>query len=193
MNMNLSRTGDACATPVRSGSSLEFEAMWRGLKKESGLIPNRREFRPERAKSLLRDLVLVEARLGEPPTLPIRLVGSAAQQRIQNNIVGHNYLDFVPPQLHAGVIESVRLIFHHPCGLWQVMTMHYAREYAQNVEITAFPLQADAGSVPLLLVLMQPVEGLVSAIQAQGRAILVDTASVFEFIDVGAGSPAWPV
>lgn len=193
MNMNLAGTEEASVTTSRSKSSLEFEALWRGLKKDGGLIPNRREFKPEKAKSLLRDLLLVEARLGEPPSLPIRLVGSAAQQRIQHNIVGHDYLDFMPPELHAGAIESGRLMFNHPCGLWQVMTMHYAREYAQNVEITAFPLLADAASVPLLLVLMQPVEGLVSAIQAQGRPILVDTASAYEFIDVGAGQPAWPI
>jgi len=193
MNVNLAQAEEASVAPVRSASSLEFEVLWRGLKKESGLIPNRREFKPEKARSLLRDLVLVEARLGEPPSFPIRLVGSGAQQRIQQNIVGHDYLDFLPPELHAGAIESGRLMFNHPCGLWQVMTMHYAREYAQNVEITAFPLLADANSVPLLLVLMQPVKGLVSAIQAQGRPILVDTASVFEFIDIGAGSPPWPV
>lgn len=193
MNMRLIEAEGTSAAPTRSKNSLEFEALWRGLKKDGGLIPNRREFKPEKAKSLLRDLLLVEARLGDPASLPIRLVGSAAQQRIQHNIVGHDYLDFMPPELHAGAIESGRLMFNHPCGLWQVMTMHYAREYAQNVEITAFPLLADAASVPLLLVLMQPVAGLVSAIQAQGRPILVDTASAFEFIDVGAGSPAWPV
>src|SRR5262249_4363437 len=126
-------------------------------------------------------------------SFPIRLVGSAAQERIQQNIAGHDYLDFLPRDLHAGAVESARLMFDHPCGLWQVMTMHYAREYGQNVEVRVFPVLADSTSVPLLLALMQAVKGLVSAMQAQGRAILVDTASVFEFIDVGAGAPDWPV
>lgn len=193
MNMNLTQAADASTAPVRSSSSLKFEALWRGLKKDCGLIPNCREFKPERAKGLLSDLLLIEVHLNEPPSFPIRLVGSAVQQRIQQNIVGHNYLDFLPVELHAGAIESGRVMFDHPCGLWQVMAMHYAREYAQNVEITAFPLLADAINIPLLLVHMQPVAGLVSAIEAHGRPILVDTASMFEFIDIGAGSPTWLV
>jgi hypothetical protein len=174
--------------PIRSDRSLEFEAFWRNLPRKD-LVPHRRDIKPARAAALLRDIVMLEARLNDPVSLRIRLVGSAIHERIQRDITGANYLEFREPQYRAATMESARQITGRPCGLWQVMALHYERGFAQNFELTAFPLMGDEEDVPLLLGLMQPVGGLIRALPSGGRPILADTASVFEYLDIGTGKP----
>jgi len=79
----------------RSPQSLAFEAMWRGLRSD-GLVPRRRDFHPSRALPFLRDLVLLEVPAPGGHQLKIRLTGTGLEQRIQKNIVGRDYLEFLP-------------------------------------------------------------------------------------------------
>ena len=175
---------------TRSLSSLEFEAFWRCLPLQ-GLAPHRREFRPERATRFLKSLILVEAPADAAARLRLRLVGSAIHIRIQRDITGSDYLDFLAPAYHAGAVESGRTMLQQPCGLWQCMDVHYERGFAQSWEITVFPLLADPDGLPLLLAHVEPCATLVTPEPAHGRAMLVDTASHYAFIDVGAGLPAF--
>jgi hypothetical protein len=189
MDSDMPRTGSAAnaapASAARSDKSRDFESFWRSLPKD-GLVPHRRDLKPARAGALLRDIVMLEARLGEDPSLRVRLVGSAVQERIQKNITGQDYLDFRAPEFRAGTIEATRRMVCRPCGLWQVMAMHYERGFAQNFELTAFPLRSDDEDVPLILGLMTPLGGLVSARSLNGRPIMADTATLFEYIAIGA-------
>jgi hypothetical protein len=176
----------------RSAESLAFEAHWRNLPK-TGLVPERVQFKPEKAARFLRNLVLVEAPDADATRVNIRLAGSGVQERMHRDITGHDYLDFLPKPYHDGALASAKLMLSYPCGLWQVMAVHYERGYSQNVEITAFPLIAGEGSAPLLVIVMIPVAGLVKAHPSPGKVMVADTASTFEFIDIGAGVPVWPI
>ena len=82
----------------RSRQSLEFETMWRALPKERA-VPHRRDFNPARAASLLRHIMLVEMRLDAMPSFPVRLVGGAAVEKIQRDLRGHDFLEFMPAEL----------------------------------------------------------------------------------------------
>jgi hypothetical protein len=177
---------------VRSDRSREFEIYWRGLPRD-GLIPHRRDVKPARVASLLRDIVMLEARLGENPSLRIRLVGSSIQERIQNDITGRDYLDFRPAEYRADTLDAARRMISQPCGLWQVMAMHYERGFAQNFELTAFPLLGDDSDVALIFGLMNPAGGLVRARPSNGNPIVADAATTYEFIDIGADIPAQPL
>jgi hypothetical protein len=173
----------------RSRQSLEFEEFWRSLPKQA-LLPHRRDFNPARAASLLRSVMLIELRLGGNTSLPVRLVGSAISERIQRDITAHDYLEFLPPELRPGAIETARLMLNHPCGLWQVTPLHYERGLAENYEMTAFPLLGEP--VPFLIGVVIPRSELVRPVSPGNRAVLAGTATEFEFLDVGAGIPAWP-
>ena len=176
---------------ARSDRSREFEAFWRNLPK-SGLVPHRRDVKPGRAAQLLRDIVMLEARLGEAPSLRIRLIGSSIQDRIQTNVTGRDYLDFRPEEYRAATIKSVKLMCTQPCGVWQVMAMHYERGFAQYFELTALPLLGDDADVPLVLGLMNPTGGLVRAVSVRGRPIMANSATTYDYIDIGAGKPVRP-
>jgi hypothetical protein len=172
---------------ARSERSREFEKFWRGLPKE-GLVPHRRDVKPARAAAFLRDVVMLESRFDDTPSLRIRLVGSSIQERIQSNITGLDYLDFRPVEYHAATLEAARLMSGQPCGMWQVMAMHYERGFAQYFELTAFPLLGD--DVPLIFGLMTPTGGLVRAVSVRGKPIMADTATTYDYIDIGAGKPS---
>ena len=179
------------AKPLRSTESRAFEAMWRGLRR-GALIPARSDFDPRSAIPFLKNIVLVDVPQFDGDSVRVRLVGTGFERRIQNNITGLNYLDHLPEAFHADALESIRLLFSQPCGLWQVMTMHYERMFAEPLEVTVFPLDRDGDKPPLLLTHVKPIGKPAVPTPTDGKAMRADTASHFAFIDIGAGEPSWP-
>ena len=173
----------------RTNLSREFEAMWRALPRD-GLIPNRREFRPERAPKFLRHILLCEALPEGKNAVCIRLVGSEFELRVKRDLRGLDYLQFLHESLHDDAIESVRQIVRRPCALWQITPVHYERGYSHLVEFTIFPLGPGANGVDLLLVLTQSRQGLLPHEPTNTKVMSVGTAVKYEFIDIGAGVPA---
>jgi hypothetical protein len=172
----------------RTPLSREFESFYRALPRE-GHIPHRKVFRPERAAKFLRHIILCDVLTAGAPAIRMRLIGSAFEENIQRNIAGHDYLQYLPPRYHAGAVEAARHIVGRPCGLWQVVPLHYERGYGHNVELTAFPLAPGPDGVHLLLVLTQTPGGPITGTPTDGKALAVDTASRYQYIDLGAGTP----
>jgi hypothetical protein len=179
------------AVPARSAESRAFEAMWKSLR-HGTLIPLRSHFKPRLAVPFLQNIVLTEIPQFDGDGVRVRLVGSGFERRIQRNIAGVNYLDHLPEKFHADALQSIRLIFSQPCGLWQIMTMHYERMFAEPLEVTILPLSGDADRPSILLNYVKPVPQVAQPTPTNGMAMRVDTASHFQFIDVGAGVPDWP-
>ncbi|MBS0469590.1 MAG: PAS domain-containing protein [Proteobacteria bacterium] len=175
--------------PERSTLSVAFEAFWRALPK-SGLVPQRADFRPERAGKFLRHIMLCEAQLDGQSAVRMRLVGTEFENRIQRDVRGKDYLDFLPEAHHASAIESVREIVTRPCGLWQVMPVHYERGFAHYLELTIFPLRPGADGADLLLVLTQPIPIYLLPTPTGDKVMRADTALAYRFIDIGGGAPA---
>src|SRR4249920_892272 len=90
--------------PVRSALSDEFEAFWRALPSDGALVPNRSVFRPERAPRFLRHLLLCEALPDGKSCIRMRLVGSEFAARVQRDLKGQDYLQYLPPAYHAAAI-----------------------------------------------------------------------------------------
>lgn len=171
-------------TPTRTALSHAFEAFYRTLPVESGLIPSRATFRPERAGKFLKHLVLCEV---VTDGLRMRLVGGAVEQRIQRSVTGQNYLDYLLPAFHAAAMVTVREIVTRPCGLWQVQPMLFAGGHAQPTELTVLPLRQDGA--PLLLVLTQPMESTAVYVAMSDKMIAAGSMLGTQFIDLGAGLP----
>ena len=177
------------ATAVRTELSLAFEAFYRALPMDvGGFIPNRSVFRPERAAKFLKHIVLCEA-LDGAGGLRMRLVGSEFQQRIQRDVKGQNYFEYLMPQYRQAAMDSIREIVQRPCGLWQIMPVHYERRYAQHVELTVLPLGPGPDGVNLLLVLTQPMQDLVMPVSTGDKVMAAGTALTYQYIDLGAGVP----
>lgn len=176
--------------PSRSSSSLAFQDFWSGLRRGEP-IAHRRDFSPAKATGFLRDIVLIEVPDSGAGAMRVRVTGSSFDLQAGMSITGHSYLDFVPEQLHQGLRKSVRLMLDHPCGLWQVMPIHYEKGIAQQAEVTAFPLLPAENDAPLLLCLVKFPGCPVRPISPGGKAMIVETAIAYEFLDIGKGSPRY--
>jgi hypothetical protein len=172
----------------RSPQSIAFEAMWRGLR-TGGLVPRRSDFHPSKALPFLRDLVLLEVPPPGERQLRIRLAGTGIEQRIQNNIVGRDYLEFLPAIYHDGALTSAQIMADLPCGLWQLTNVHYERGTAQLLELTAFPLISDGGRQ--ILGLLRGTGKYQPPTFVPDKALQADTALKFEFLEIGNGVPEW--
>src|SRR5579871_2251851 len=172
----------------RTQGSLEFEALWRSLPR-AGLVPSRSSFNPARAAKLLPKLILVEAPTARRKGLYFRLVGQALNENVQQNMTGTNWLDVLPEAHHAEALESARLICEHPCGIWQLTPVHYERGFSQLIEVTIFPLGPGADGIPLMLGSLEFLTTNNLKRVELGKGLSAETSQVFEFIDIGAGTP----
>lgn len=191
---SVARMNQALAKAVpstRSDLSRDFEARWRAIPKR-GKVPTRAEFSPRAFAPMLRHIMLLDFSTADgAPWTRIRVVGDGIREQVQSDLTSHDYLEFLPRQFHDGAAASVELIFNHPCGLWQIMAAHYQRGFSQYLELTALPLVTEHG-VGQLLGLLAPHRGHVVPMPPGLSVMSVDTAVTFEFLDVGAGRPAWP-
>ena len=154
-------------------------------------MPTRDAFHPGKARNLIGDLVLVEApeRTGE--ALRIRVTGGRFDELIGSDLTGCNPHDLLPRKHRPGAVESTRLIFEMPCGVWQVTPAHLVRGYAMHLEITMLPLGPDKTGSHFLLCHVRSYGDLMRAHLPTPNGLGLDTATTFEFLDVGAGVPAW--
>jgi hypothetical protein len=180
----------ASATFQRSAESQAFEDFWRSLRSE-GFVPKRADFHPSRAVRFLRSIVLLDVPSGPGGAIRIRVSSQTCNQLGGRNLSGENPLDYLPEQFHAGAVESARLMVAHPCGLWQISPVHLLRGYATYLEITIFPLAPGEGAAPSLLGHVRHTGGLIPASLSADRGFAFDTATQFEFLNIGAGVPHW--
>lgn len=177
------------ATTTRTELSEAFEAFYRALPTDGAVIPNRAVFRPERAAKFLKHIVLCEAVTDGVGALRMRLVGSEFAQRIQRDVKGEDYFDYLMPAYRASAMLAIREIVERPCGLWQIMPVHYERGYAQHIELTVLPLGPGPDGVSLLLVLTQPMQDLVLPVSTNNKIMAAGTALTYRYLDLGAGVP----
>jgi hypothetical protein len=177
---------DAEIVPERSAQSLAFEAMWRALPRE-GLIPLRSAFRPELARKMLANLVLLEVDLGATVTTRIRLVGGILRDLVAANVTGLDYLDLVPDKAYQA--EYLRTCLLHPCASWAMSKIEYERGYTGLFEITSFPLTAGQTGRYFSLAHIHEFGGTDPGHKPIGGPLQVRPAIAKGYIDIGAGVP----
>ena len=172
---------------VRSSESLAFETVWSRLPRK-GRLPSRGAFEPRLAKALLRNLLLVQAPSTVDPTLHIRLVGEAIRAQILNDIVGVDFLDFLPePQQRAVILDVVRDMFSRPCGAWWIAPVHYKRGYSQLWELTAFPLAANERGQAAVVVHVLPFHDVGNTHGIVRKLMIMDYPTQLERIAIDPG------
>jgi hypothetical protein len=162
--------------------------MWRILPR-TGLMPERDAFKPERAKAFLRYLILFSMPEPGSTELKIRLVGSGLHQQIGRDVTGEDYVKFMGEERRRGTLIALDHLFRQPCGIWQVVPVHYERGFSHFWEMTALPLQGNENNRPTVLCYVR-VEGLAPGTVTGNHAMNVGLAEAFSYIDIGAGVPA---
>lgn len=173
----------------RTRDSLTFEAAWRTLPR-SGLVPDRRDLSLHPFKKLLPDIALMDIVPGRPARSRVRVVGERIRERIPFPVVGQDYFHYVPAQMRATAEHRLQTIVAHPCGLWQVLGIHYQRGLFKSLELTVFPLHRVDGP-PQIMILAVYSRGQVCDVPVDLAMISLDRATATAFLDIGAGPPAW--
>ncbi|HEY7978885.1 MAG TPA: hypothetical protein VID67_11855 [Rhizomicrobium sp.] len=185
----LEREPDALSQQ-RTKDSLAFEAAWRALPR-NGFLPDRRDLSLHRFKKMLPDIALLDIIPGEQTRSRVCVVGERIRERIPFPVVGQDYFHFVPAHMRAASERRLRTLVGHPCGLWQVLGIHYQRGLFKSLELTAFPLCRVEGP-PQLMILAVYSRGQACDVPADLAMISLDRATATAFLDVGAGLPIWP-
>jgi hypothetical protein len=175
---------------ARSPESEAFEKLWAALPRPN-LVPDRAEFKPERAKPFLRNLILMAAPTDADGALTIRLIGSSIHEQIGRDVTGLDYVHFLGEDRRAITLVVARKMFEQPCGFWQIAPVHYERGFSQYWEMTGFPLAGNEKSPPLVLAYVRPAERLLQAERTGERAMYVGPATQFAYLDIGAGVPTF--
>lgn len=177
-------------TERRTKDSIAFEAAWRALPR-SGFVPDRGALSLRAFKTMLPDIALLDILPGSPVNSRVCVVGERIRERIPFPVVGQDYFHYVPAHMRAASARRLQTLVCHPCGLWQILGIHYQRGLFKSIELTAFPLWREDG----------PAQIMVLAVYSRGQAcdippdvamISLDRATATAFLDVGAGLPEWP-
>lgn len=174
----------------RTKDSLAFEAAWRALPRK-GLVPDHRDLSLRGFKTFLPDMALMDIQPGTPPSSRVCVVGERIRERIPFPVVGHDYFHYVPAYMRATTELRLQTMVTHPCGVWQVLGIHYQRDLFKSLEITAFPLLRKDGPSQLMILVVYS-RGQVCDVPVDLAMVSLDRASATAFLDVGAGQPVWP-
>lgn len=177
-------------TRQRTRDSLAFEAAWRTLPRH-GLVPDRRDLTLHHFKKMLPDIGLLDIVPGTPARSRVCVVGERIRERVPFPVVGQDYFHYVPAQLRTTAERRLQTLVTHPCGLWQVLGIHYQQGLFKSLELTVFPLWREEGP-PQIMILAVYSRGQVCDVPTDLAMISLDRATASVFLDVGAGLPDWP-
>ena len=119
-----------------------FERLWADLPK-TGMVPHRRDFRPEDLGHALAHMVVHE--LVSPADIRLRLVGSMIAQAYDEEITGRNYLDMVPAERREDASRPFFIACAQPCGMYTRMRSVAWRGLTMRRISLSYPLRDDAG------------------------------------------------
>lgn len=188
---NLSLFPDTAHAQTRSDLSEKFEALWRSLPRNGGLIPSRTAFRPELAPHMLARIALLEIHLNNDTdrqvTTKLRLTGGILRDAIEADVTGLDYLDLVPDRTYQA--DHLRLCIEPPCAAWSLSPVIHARGYTSLVEITHFPLKDEKTGTHIALLMLNEIGANHPETRTRLGPFEMKPAIVKQFIDIGAGVP----
>jgi hypothetical protein len=173
----------------RTKDSLAFEAAWRALPR-SGMAPERGDLSLHGFKKMLPDVALLDIVPGVRPTSRVCLVGERIRERIPFPVAGEDYFHHVPAHMRATAEQRLQTLVCQPCGLWQVLGIHYQQGMFKSLEITALPLWRKEGP-PQIMVLAVYSRGQACDVPTDLAMVSLDRATATAFLDLGAGLPSW--
>ncbi|ABS64006.1 protein of unknown function DUF1457 [Parvibaculum lavamentivorans DS-1] len=181
--------GAAPACPVRSAKSIAFQEAWAEIPK-SALIPDKADFRPERLKTFLNDIYLVELHEEAERRVLFRLAGQSVRDGLGIEMRGLNYVDFVPPEHREASGISMRKMFGPvPCGRWVRKEIVHSDGFRERIELTQMPMTDMASGCWLVIGIVEGFGENHAHAAADNGQFRFESLDAEHFIDIGAGLP----
>ncbi len=168
----------------RSAKSYAFETLWRAARPDRQL-PESSAFLSTHVSSLISNIMIIERSTRLRGF--VRTAGSEILALAGPDIVGCDYIALMPEAFRKEAWWSLGAMVSRPCGLWELMPVHFGPDSASVIEITGLPvIESETGQVLVASYMEQCAT--TKAMSAQ-NSLKAETAITYEFIDLGVGIP----
>ena len=172
----------------RSEDSLEFERLWRQVRREGELVPSKDQLDPKLFKSFLPSVAITEIDV-EKGTFIVRLVGELVRGLMGFDSRGVDANSFLSKETLSGHLERQVAFHDHPCARLAHTAYTYEDVGATQIEQSFFPVFGGNGE-RLIYILIVPLNISHDNILHE-KPIKRITNLREEVIDIGAGIPTF--
>jgi hypothetical protein len=166
-----------------------FADYWLSLPK-TDLIPHRRDFDPTALSSVLDTFLIFE--ITDPDHFLIRLAGTTVTETYGREITGRNYVDFHSPDGRPVARAAMTLVATQPCGK---LVRQRAKDGTGGERISdsfGLPMRDNRGRATLLYYQVDNLRFPTHKVREERRFVSKKTVTR-DFLDIGAGVPAFPL
>ncbi len=164
-------------------------AHWTAIRRD-GLVPFDEDLDPRALLPILRFLSIAD--LSQPDAARMELVGAAVRGRYAQDIRRTDWFGFISPERRPVWEEAKRLFVTVPCGAFYRFALSAAGEQVLEAESLSLPLRRRGEARPSMSISLtrdvarKHVNGAASAAPHKIEGLFG------EFVDIGAGAPAFP-
>lgn len=158
--------------------------------RRGALVPLEEDIDPRELLPLLSFLSVADVALPDAATM--ELVGQGVRRRYGQDIRKTDWFAFIVPEQRAAADEAKRLFISVPCGAYYRFTISVGGERMLEAESLSLPLRRRGDTNPGVSISLtrdieaNEVSGAASATQCRVEGVFA------EFVDIGAGAPAFP-
>ncbi len=170
-------------------TSPKFEQVltyWQSVAKDA--VPSVAEFDLIQIPAALPDITFWE--MSEDGRVVCRMAGTAVTARMKSDLTGVDLTQVMPPSKGMDIVEDLRTILAHPCGLFQVVRNRHVTGKIALLETLILPLRADPGGLPKFIAVNHMIETVrYDSEEPAGTLELMRSIDEHRFIDLGWGVP----
>ena len=171
---------------LRSGDSHKVEQLWRNLRCDGELIPQRAALNPKAFKKYLPRIAIYEI-IPEEKAVFARLIGQEFRDVAGFNYVGTDLNQMSDPKELPARLERQRLYHDQPVGRSGLTVVSFPNGHSATHETLYLPLQGVAGERLLLVCNTRKIVDK-SPLYREDEVVCTQQAEE-EFVDIGAGIP----
>jgi hypothetical protein len=166
--------------------NLEFARLWLSWRGDR-LLPRRADIELNALRRMLPLVLLIEYRT--PDEAIIRVAGSRLRDFVGYELTGANYIELAPPEDREVRRYRCWTIATRPCGSRLIYDHRLESGRVTQAEVVSLPLDPDqAGGARMTLANIAPLTPRDPVIEGPARPLL-EVASTYAFLDIGAGVP----
>ena len=160
--------------------------------RERDLLPHRRVMELKDIAKILPRVMLLEA--VSRTEIIFRLAGTYSFETTGIDLTGMNYIDMAGPDAREARAERIWLMVQQPCGCRALLVFNTERKARVVAETIMLPVRADQDDRPMQFIsVIAPIDLETQAlIRVSNVSIagLKNLSNEFDFLDIGAGTPA---
>ncbi|MBG53968.1 MAG: PAS domain-containing protein [Alphaproteobacteria bacterium] len=172
-----------------SSAPLQFNAFidcYRSAQQEDGIgVKSALPFRA--FAPLMADITLLE--FVDNQALPYRLAGENVLERMGRDVIGKDFLDYIPPALRLESLTAHRAMCSLPCGYYMIYENEYVSGQRVKAETMTLPLKKSTSGAANFFLSYHIHHKVTGVNLHEKNAALIVGYELSTFVDIGYGLP----